>query len=366
MDMEKIIFGEELRALFREIFKIELKDVTSNVAFLGKMKSTKLNEERLTLEKRRWLENIGVLTPDSKNMVSYDDRTIFSHIISAVYAGLYGLNFVDVTAHCLETIKKQKGLNEKQNLVDHLSAKEIRQFSIALYSLSNEIRQLKNAGKLQNATMSNFYFVADHAFGAGLNARRNCVFDQNSEFVASASKFKASNTLNNIDASIALGTFSHKFMQPNIQDRDYCQKQKDLYISTEKSIKLLLHKNGFDTNEINRFLASVDEGYYKTKYFRSNKLSISNLICLEDSVLSREDLDAQNTKILFAKLSLEKFLKRTNPNTRLLSDTLNCAYRSGAKAREDCIFKNQTSPEFFASFSSALILDKEKKLNIKI
>ena len=363
--MEKIIFGEELRALFREIFKIEVKDVASDVAFLGKMKSTKLNGERLSLEERKWLENIGVLTPDPRNSVSYDDRTIFSHIISAVYAGLYGLNFVDVTAHCIDTIKEQKGLKKNQNLVDYLSAKEIRQFSIALYTLSNEIRQLKNAGKLQNATMSNFYFVADRAFGAGLNARRNCVFDKNSEFVIKSTKLKASNTLNNIDASIALGTFSHKFLQPAVQDKEYCQKQKDQYISTEKQIKLLLQKNGYDVSEINRFLASIDEGFYKTKYFRTNKLAISNLLSRQDTMLSKDDLDAQNTKILFAKVALEKFLKRTSQDSRLLSDTLNCAYRSGARAREDCIMRTQTSPEFFASFSSALILDKEKKLNIK-
>lgn len=363
MDMEKIIFGEELRALFREIFKIEVKDVASDVAFFGKMKSTKLNEERLSLKERKWLENIGVLTPDPRNLISYDDRTIFSHIISAVYAGLYGLNFVDVTAHCIDTIKKQKGLTKNQNLVDHLSAKEIRQFSIALYTLSNEIRQLKNAGKLQNATMSNFYFVADRAFAAGLNARRGGVFDTNSEFVTKGTKLKASNTLNNIDASIALGTFSHKFMQPAVQDKDYCQKQKDLYIATTYQIKKMLEERGFTQKQTNQVLASIDEGFYKSKYFRTHQLSIANLIALENSLLSREDLDAQNTKILFAKVSLEKFLKRTDANPRLLSDTLNCAYRSGARAREDCIMRNQTSPEFFASFSSALILDKEKKMN---
>ena len=61
--------------------------------------------------------------------------------------------------------------------------------------------------------------------------------------------------------------------------------------------------------------------------------------------------------------ALEKYLKRMDKNTRLFSDLLNCAFRSGSRAREDCIFKHQTSPEFFASFASALILDKEKKLN---
>lgn len=361
--MEKNIFGEELRALFREIFKLEVKTVASDVAFLGKMKNTKLNEERLTLKERKWLENIGILTPDSKNMVSYDDRTIFSHIISAVYAGLYGLNFVDVTAHCLETIKKQKGLSEKQNLVDHLSAKEIRQFSVALYTLSNEIRQLKNAGKLEYATMSNFYSVADRAFVAGLNARRNSVFDKNSEFVTKNSKHKASNTLNNIDASLQIGTFSHKHMQLAVQDEEYCKKQKEQYLANQNQIRSLLEENDYNSNQINQVLATIDEGYYKTRCFRPSKLMISNLISRDDAMLSVDDLDAQNTKLIFAKLSLEKYLKRTDKNTRLLSDLLNCAFRSGSRAREDCIFKHQTSPEFFASFASALILDKEKKLN---
>ena len=365
--MEKIIFGEELRALFREIFKIEIKDVASDVAFLGKMRGTKLNQERLSLKERKWLENIGVLTPDAKNQISYDDRTIFSHIISAVYAGLYGLNFVDVTSHCLESIKKQKGLNPKQNLVDHLSAKEIRQFSVALYNLSNEIRQFKNAGKLQYATMANFYYVADRAFAAGLNARRNCVFDKNSEFESKqcTSKFKAENTLNNIDASLQYGTFSHKLMQPSTTNNDYCNKLKDLYIATEKQIIMFLKMRGLDTNEVNKVLASIDEGYYKSKYFRTHKLSISNLIKLEDTCLSIMDLESQNTKLLFAKISLEKYFKRIGDDPLLFKDVLNCAYRSGTRAREDCIFKNQTSPEYFSSFASALVLDKEKTLNIK-
>ena len=364
--MEKIIFGEELRALFREIFKIEVKDVTSDVAFLGKMRGTKLNQERLTLKERKWLENLGVLTTDSKNQIDVDDRTIFSHIISAVYAGLYGLNFVDVTSHCLETIKQRKGLKENQNLVDYLSAKELRQFSTALYSLSNEIRQQKKAGNLTMATMDNFYYVANRAFVSGLNARRNYIFDQNSEFVVrETSNLNATNTLKNIDASLALQTFSHKLMQPKNVDQKLCQEQKNNYIASEQQIRFILQKMGLDASESNKVLASIDEGYYKSKYFRQHNLSISNIIHDESSMLTEVDMDCQNTKLLYAKVALNSLYKRSKISNIQFRDILNHAFRSGTNAREDCIMKHNTSPEYFASFSSALLFDKEKKMNIK-
>ncbi len=368
MNMEKLVFGEELRALFREIFKIEVKDISKDVAFLGKLGETKINSERLSLEERRWLQNIGVLTRDSKNADDVDDRTIFSHVISAVYAGLYGLNFVDVTSHCLETIKERKGLKQNQNLVDFMSPKELRQFAIALYTLSNELRQLKNAGKLKHASMANFYYVADKAFTAGINARRGAVMDTNSEFVTreTTARHRAENTLNNIEASLINGMFSHKKVQFSDCDKHNLKLQKDLYVQTEKQIRNTLALNGFDNTQINKILASIDEGFYKSKYFRTHNKSISSLISREDTLMSTMDIESQNMKILYAKITLSNYLKRTAGSLRLVEDVQNIAYKSGSHARLDCMCKNQTSPEYFSSFLSALILDKEKQLNIKI
>lgn len=365
MNMKKLVFGEELRAIFRELFKIEVKDIAKDVAFLGKLGETKINSERLSLDERRWLQNLGLLTRDSKNAVDVDDRTIFSHVISAVYAGLYGLNFVDVTSHCLETIKTRKGLKPNQNLVDFMSPQELRQFAIALYTLSNEIRQLKNAGKLKYATMSNFYYVADKAFTAGLNARRHAVLNTNTEFDTreTTSKHSAENTLNNIDAAIIDGTFSHKTVQYPNCDAENLRLQKNLYIGTEQQIQRLLERNGFDNNQINKIIASIDEGFYKTKYFRTHNKSISNLIAREDSVMSTMDIESQNLKILYAKITLSNYLKRTAGKIRRVEDVQNVAYKSGSHARLDCACNNQTSPEYFSSFISALILDKEEKFN---
>lgn len=366
--MKKSIFGDELRALFRDIFKIEVKALASDIGFLGKLGGTKLNHERLSIEQRKWLQNIGVLTTDPKNQAEFDDRTIYSHVLSAVYAGLFGLNFVDVTAHCVDTIKEQKGLKPEQKLVDYLSATELRQFSIALYTLSNEIRQNKKAGKLQNATMSNFYFVADRAFLAGLNARRNAVYETNSEFSTREVKYCATNILNNIDASIKIDKFSFKNMQPKLEgeEKEFCQNQKNTYFQTMTQIREILENRGYNLSEIAKFFAAIDEGFYKSKYFRTHEFSIAELIYQNDTMLSKQDLDAQNTKILFAKVSLEKLLKRSGKNALSLSDLFNCAFRSGAGAREDCIIKYKTSPEFFSSFSSALLLDREKQQKPKM
>lgn len=362
--MEKLVFGEELRALFREIFKIEVKDIARDVAFFGKLGGTKLNQERLTLDERRWLQNLGILTRDSKNAVAVDDRTIFSHILSAVYAGLYGLNFVDVTSHCLDTIKEKKGLKKNQNLVDFLSPKEIRQFSVALYTLSNEIRQLKNAGYLRYATMENFYHVADKAFAAGLNARRNAVLDERSEFDTreATARHRATNTLGNIDAALGYGTFSYKLMQYPNEDKENLKIQKNLYLQTENKIKQMLEMNGFDEAQRDKIIASIDEGFYKTKYFRTHTKAISNLISLDQTTLSKVDLESQNLKMLYAKIAIEKYLKRTKGTHRLAIDIQNIAYKSGSRARLDCMIKNKTSPEYFSSFPSAIILEKEKDL----
>ena len=363
--MEKLVFGEELRALFREIFKIEVKDLAKDVAFFGKLSGSKLNEERLSLMERNWLQNIGVLTRDSKNLKDIDNRSIFSHIFSAVYAGLYGLNFVDVTSHCLETIKEKKGLKPNQNLVDFLSPQEIRQFSIALNTLSNELKQLKKSGTIKSATISNFYFVADKAFNAGLNARRGAVMNENSEFETreATARHSAKNTLNNIEAALSYGTFSHKRVQFCDCDKDYLKKQKDFYLQTEQQLKNLLELNNFTSLETTKIISLIDEGYYKSKYFRTHANSISNLIKRNDSVMSTRDIESQNLKLLYAKINIEKYLKRTTESSRQLSDVLNIAFRSGKDARFDCMCKNKTSPEYFSSFMSAMILDKENQLN---
>lgn len=360
--MEKTIQTEELRAIFREIFKIECKEISSDVSFLGKLRQTTLNEERLSLEERNWLKNNGMLTSDSKNFCRVDNRTIFSHVISAIYAGLYGLNFVDVTSHCVETIKAKKGLKQNQNLVDFLPPQELRQFAIALYTLSNEIKQQKKAGRLKEANMSNFYYIAERAFNAGSNARQSAVQTKNSEFISreSTSKLSAENTLRNINAALQRGTFSHfNFQCSDPNDKKEIIEAKCTYIHTKNEILKMLRKHNLSDEQILLVFALVDEGYYKSKYFRNHKQTINNLLCRDNFLPTKQDMSEQISKLTITKLALQNYFKKDTSNN-CFADILNEAFKSGSKAREHCMNTLSTSPEYLTSFAAALTLDKEK------
>ncbi len=353
------IFTEELRALFREIFKIEVKDVSSDIAFMGKIAGRKLNEERLTLGQKQWLFNIGALARDKKNIVELDDRTIFSHILSAIYGGMYGLNFIDVTAHCLETIKAKKGLKQNQNLVDYMSPKELRIFAIALYKFSNAIRALKNRGYFRFANMSNFYDLADKAFACGLNARSE-VLNERSEFRQRefTSKQKAENTLENMEIAISQNNFSQENMKYQGTKNS---KQKELVASYNKIHQQIFNllKPHLNENEIKEVFASIDEGYYQTKYFRTHPSSIIQTINTSTSI-SDVDLSASNQKLNYAKILLSRLIKHDKSRI-LLHEFKNMAYKAGSRARDDCHFQNKTSPEYFTTFAQALVLDKQNE-----
>lgn len=360
---------EELRALFRELFSIEAQSVSKSVGFLGKLKETTLNEERLTLEEREFLKENGMLTSDSKNFCKEDDRTIFSHVYSAIYGGLYGYNYVDVTSHCLDTIKEKKGLKKNQNLVDFLSPQEVRKVSIALYTLINQIQQHKLSNKLQTASMANFYFVAKLAHKAGV-AAQNAVLTKNSEFKSRefTATYSAKTVSNNTEEAIKQGTFSHMNFQCLKQsDPQYSEIRKQIiekkceYIRLKNDIIKLLRNHYISDAQIDQVFGAVDEGYYLSKYFRKHNNSINNLICRDNFLPTKNDMDEQINKLTLTKIILNNYFKK-DTSQNVFADVLNEAFTCGNKARAHCMNKLSTSPEYLTSFAAALCRDKEVAL----
>lgn len=353
--MEKLIFSEELRGIFREIFKKEMKVASSNISFLSSIDLKKIND--LTLEQKEWIKNSGLVQYNATNKNA--DRNIYSHIFSALYAGIYGMNFVDVTASCLDTIKKQKGLKPNCNLIEHLSPEEIRNFSIALYSFSNKISSYKKAGLFQKPSLANFYHIADLAFSCGHDVRVGQVKTQNSDFINKPANplYKASNSHKTMIDSVKLGTFSEDIF--NIKDESMEAKvlHNNIKLTLKQIIKQLKDKDLSD-QQISKVLGAVDEGFYKTRYFRNHQSSTLALLKKDQVKLSRLDLKAHSIKLLHSKLLLEKFFS-TPWNDKSFDSLLNLAYKAGKSARHECEFSLKTSPEFFASFAQTYLINFE-------